>query len=224
MPRSSPFRGKYLFHVHTNLTDGESSAEDYFRCALALGIERIVFLEHICRDPSYDVEALVALVERLGAAYGVEAHVGFEAKIRPDGSVDVRDEHRRLASVIGIAEHGFHGTEENLKDAFEKAVARARTDWHGQVTVWVHPGLWFKKRQIDLAANQHYRSMLNRAVEGGLFLERNQQYQLLPPELVKDVPADHLVVGVDAHHVRAVQQWWQKTTNGRRASLVRKRA
>ena len=101
------FRGRVLFHCHTHYTDGQPSVADYLRWASERGVERVIFLEHIRREPSYDVAAFVEEIHAESERWGVPAVAGFEAKVLPGGALDIAAEHAALAEVIGIAEHGF---------------------------------------------------------------------------------------------------------------------
>ena len=105
--KSNPFRGRYLFHFHTQHTDGKLTGRDYFDWAQAHGVQSLLFLEHVRREASYDVPAFVEEVKELEQQFGIRAGVGFETKLLPDGTLDITPEHCALAEIVGIAEHGF---------------------------------------------------------------------------------------------------------------------
>ncbi len=198
--RSELFQGRYLFHLHTLYTDGKLEVEDHFRNARDHKIERLIFLEHIRREPSFDVLEYVAEVKECSTRYEVPAHIGFEAKVLPDGEIDILPEHFALAEVIGIAEHGFpkDSDPDTHKAALYKAIdsCRGRDD---KTFVWVHPGLWLYKKSLLVEKESVYLEMLAYAAEAGLRIERNLRYNLIPERHLKAVPASRLVVGADAH-------------------------
>lgn len=204
--KSNPFEGSYLFHLHTRLTDGELSVTDYFDFARNHAIKNLIFLEHIRRNPSYDVAQLVLDIKEHAASYDIGGTIGFEAKLLPDGSLDIDDDYLTFASVIGIAEHCFPPDIDLLRTVFTCAIERYRSLASSICLVWVHPGLLFRK--LGMAADHPiYTEMLNFATDAGVLIERNLKYQLLPLSASHLVPADRIVLGVDAHTASDMVRW-----------------
>lgn len=193
-------RGRVLFHCHTHWTDGQPSVADYLRWARERNVERVVFLEHIRRDPSYDVAAFVAEIRAESERHAVPAVVGFEAKVLPGGALDIAAEHAALAEVIGIAEHGFPD------DAalWKASLATAFATWGAaeQTAVWVHPGLWLQKTGRLESHRDDYAFLLDYAQRQGILIEDNQRYRLLPNDTLDAVQPDLLVRGADAHRLQ----------------------
>jgi len=152
-----------LFHLHTDFTDGKLSVKEYFEFARKHGIERLIFLEHIRREPTYDVNQFVFEVSHYTELYGIEGVVGFEAKLLPHGELNVRREHVELAEFIGIAEHGFPDDVNQLVKAFQSVLSFYPREYPDKQFVWVHPGLWFKRR--DALNHPAYRQMLEAVVK-----------------------------------------------------------
>lgn len=204
------FTGRVLFHCHTQYTDGQPTVDDYVRYAAEHGIERVVFLEHIRRAPSYDVPAFADEVRASGARHGVPVAVGFEAKVLPGGDLDIADEHLVLAEVIGIAEHGFPDDaalwEQSLRHAFEIHGGHAE-----RPAVWVHPGLWLKKtRRLD-ALRDVYVDLIGAAQAAGVLVEQNARYGLLTDANRGLVRPESLVRGADAHRLADVAAFFGAT-------------
>lgn len=84
-------RGRYLFHVHTDWTDGKSSLADYCVAAKKYGFQSIILAEHIRRDPTYNFWEFLQLVEEQQASHAIEIVVGMEAKVLPGGFLDIPD-------------------------------------------------------------------------------------------------------------------------------------
>jgi len=206
MTSDSPFTGRYLFHLHTDLTDGRLSVRDYFDHARRLGVERLIFLEHVRRTPSYDVSRFVAVVREHAEAYGLPAFIGFEAKLLPDGGLDIGDEDLDRAEVIGIAEHGFPDDPAVLEAAFLGAVDAYRR-LADKAIVWVHPGLWFRKRQRVPDAEPTFRRMLDYARDAALFIEKNLRYDLVSDTILAEIPVERVVVGADVHSAADLECW-----------------
>ncbi|MEP0546260.1 MAG: PHP domain-containing protein [Rhodothermales bacterium] len=204
------FAGRVLFHCHTSHTDGRPTVDDYVCYAAEHGIERVVFLEHIRRVPSYDVPAFADEVRASGERHGVPTNVGFEAKVLPGGELDIADEHLALADVTGIAEHGFPDDaalwEASLRQAFETYGGDA-----ARPAVWVHPGLWLRKtRRLD-ALRGTYEALLGAAQDAGVFVEQNARYGLLTDDDRALVRPASLVRGADAHRLADVAAFFDAT-------------
>ena len=196
---AADLRGCVLFHCHTDWTDGQPSVGDYLRWASDRHIERVVFLEHIRRAPSYDVAAFVDEIRAESARHGVPATVGFEAKVLPGGALDIAAEHAALADVIGIAEHGFPDDVRLWKTSLATAFATHRAA--EQIAVWVHPGLWLKKTGRLEARRADYLALLRLAQRHGVLVEQNQRYGLLPGDLTGTIRPELFVRGADAHRL-----------------------
>lgn len=205
--KSSMFHGEYLFHIHTDRTDGQLTVNDYFEFARSRALDSLIFLEHIRREPKYDVAAFVSEVRHVAEVTGVNAHVGFEAKLLPNGSLDISDSHLEIAEVIGIAEHGFPNDLHVLKQAFSAVLKSYPEKFAGKVFVWVHPGLWFKKRGFMHSHLQDYRSMLKEAQQHGVLIEHNLRYGLTDESLLGDFVPDPLVLGADSHSEKDLEKW-----------------
>ena len=200
-----PFQGRYLFHLHTTSTDGELTVRQYFEYASQQRIQRLIFLEHIRRNPQYDVEAFVGEVKENSQRCRIPAVVGFEAKLLPDGRLDILDRHAAMASVLGIAEHGFPDDIQMLQTAFMHAVDTYSDRMPPDRVIWVHPGLWFQKRGLLGAREGEYAALIRYAVRHGVLIERNLRYNLIPEQMLACVPDQRVVVGADAHRLAHLQ-------------------
>ena len=205
--KSNLFQGRYLFHFHTQHTDGKLTARNYFEWAQAQGVQSLLFLEHVRREASYDVPAFVEEIRELEQRFGIRARIGFEAKLLPDGTLDISPEHCALAEILGIAEHGFPNDEELLQTAFQRAVSKLPELFPHCCLVWVHPGLWFKKRGIERSTSKACLSMLQQAQDSGIFVERNLRYDLLDKALLPAVAEELRVLGADAHTADDLRKW-----------------
>ncbi|MGI8961577.1 MAG: hypothetical protein ACR2IV_17805 [Bryobacteraceae bacterium] len=196
---NSIFQTRYLFHFHTLATDGKLKVADYFRFARDHDFEKLIFLEHIRRSPTYDVSAFIAEVKKSSQESGIQAVTGFEAKLLPDGALDIDESHAREAEVLGIAEHGFAGDVVTLSSALIECFQRYEHLKPAQALVWVHPGLFFKKKGLLETELERYRDLLDRAVEAGVPVERNMRYNLVPQTIFAELDPDSRVIGADAH-------------------------
>jgi histidinol phosphatase-like PHP family hydrolase len=207
LTRSDIFTGRYFFHFHTLLTDGRLSLEDYFSFAGATHIERLVFLEHIRRHPSYDVIRFADEIRRLSADRNIDAVLGFETKLLPEGALDISEQDFQVAQVIGIAEHGFPKDIHLLAEVLPKTFSRYRSIAPEKTFVWVHPGTTFHKLGLDPANQPIYLELLQWASANGLRIERNLRYLLAPPRLIDSLQLHDTVLGADAHTSDDLNTW-----------------
>jgi len=204
--KSKLFTGDYLFHLHTCLTDGTQDIRDYFAFAQHNVISRLIFLEHIHRTPSYDVDKFCHDVARASYEYGIEAHVGFEARLLPEGVLDISRSAVEAAEVIGLAEHKFPNDVDLLERTFVKAIDTFREEHEAKVLIWVHPGLWFKKRGLETNAYPEFGRMVAYALSAEVKIERNLRYNVPAQEVLKTLD-NGLVTGADAHSVADLERW-----------------
>lgn len=191
---SSFLRSRYLFHLHTDFVDGELSIADYFQFARKNNVEVLVFLEHIRKEPTYDVDRYVAQI-RENSKNGVHALVGFEAKILSNGTLDIPDHCINVADVIGFAEHG--GDFEDVCSLY-RCIAQVVNRYSR--LVWVHPGLWLKRKKIWNENLLTYLSLLQIiSKRSDILIEQNKRYDLVPVRFAKTVPNSHRVIGLDSH-------------------------
>ena len=205
--RSDWWRGQYLFHVHTSYTDGHLTAAEYVDFAEKAGADTVVFLEHIRREPQYDVDRFSEEVRLAADGKVVQTVLGFEAKLLPGGALDISDNHLSAAAVIGIAEHGFPDNPVLLLEAFRKVVATYPSRWPKIDFVWVHPGLWYVKRGLAFEQDATYLAMLNSARDASVLIERSLRWGVLSPAMSAALPPGSVVVGADAHTRRDLQHW-----------------
>jgi histidinol phosphatase-like PHP family hydrolase len=190
------------------------SVKDYFDYASRSGVTTLIFLEHIRSEPSYDVYEFAAQIKECANAYKIEAVVGFEAKLLPDLSLDISEKHRALARVIGLAEHRFPNDRRLLEASFRKAVDNCRSLTPDKAVVWVHPGLWFKRRGIAPSREPEYLSMIEYAQGAGLLVERNLKHDLIPEQMMRYVEPNQMVIGADVHNLEALRVWQEQAALG----------
>lgn len=205
--KSDIFNGKYLFHLHTTLTDAEITIRQYFEFAVNTGIEKLVFLEHIRRLPTYSIASFISQIKSFSNEYGIPSFVGFETKLLPIGELDISEEHFEAADVIGIAEHGFVPDINLLRDSLQRAINTCQSFTKTKDIVWVHPGLTLKKRNLLLAEEDWYIDMLLYAGERGIKIERNLRHDLIPQQLASKIDINSIVIGADAHYIHDLEVW-----------------
>jgi histidinol phosphatase-like PHP family hydrolase len=213
--------------VHTPYTDGRLTVAEYVDFAEKAGADAVVFLEHIRREPRYDVVRFCDEVRCAGNG-AIRALLGFEAKLLPDGTLDIRNELLSKAAVIGIAEHSFPDDPALLHEAFLKVVDRYPRRWPKVDFVWVHPGLWYLKRSLVARQDTRYWEMLAAARAAGIFIEQSLRWKVVDAVTAATLPAESMVVGADAHTLADLERWVgqyasEQAASPSRAGKVRER-
>jgi len=194
-------KGYYLFHLHTDWTDGKSSLADYCIAAKKLGFQTLILTEHIRRKCTYDFRAFLELAKEQQLILNVEIIVGVEAKILPNGFVDVPESVLREIDVLAIAEHSFEGDAYALADSLIQAFKSLRKAEFA--CVWVHPGLGLLLKKA--APESLFWKVLQTALKYGVYIEFNLRYRLPPRSFLSQIPSSRMVIGLDAHSVGDVE-------------------
>jgi len=194
-------RGRYLFHIHTDFTDGRNTLSEYCRVAKETGFQSIILLEHVRSECSYDFRSFLRNVEEQRKINSMEILVGAEAKILLDGSLDVSEAILRDIQVLGIAEHSFQGDIHELAHALFRVVESYKGA--GFARVWVHPGL--KLLQYRPLSMKLFQQVIRLALEHDAYIEVNLRHKLPPESFLSFIPSSKAVVGLDAHSVDEVK-------------------
>lgn len=133
------FIGVDDWHIHSDYTDGSNTVREMCRSAERKGLRFACFLEHVRSELTYDYSRLMRDVQREGTNSSVVFRVGAEAKVLPDGSVDISEMVAQEAWCVFVA---FHGGEFPTSESFVAAMRRALCD--SLVDGWAHP-LYFGK-------------------------------------------------------------------------------
>ena len=194
----------YLFHLHTNYTDGLNSIEDYFRYASKNKFETIVFTEHVRKKISYNFEDYFSEIRRTETKFeNVNAIVGVESKIFPDGSIDIPDSILPMIDLLCFACHSFPDDITLYEEAFKEVFVDAK--WKSFIRVWVHPGRYLQRIGLTKHNTDIFHGLLNTAVGEGVFIENNLKQVVLLRNIIESIPSESLVVGHDAHSVSELE-------------------
>lgn len=202
---SSLLQQPYLFHLHTNYTDGQLEVEDYFRFARTHGVKTIFFTEHVRKDLKYDFHAFVDDIKAVEAKYeGIRGVIAAEAKILPEGDLDISQAVFDTIDVLCFACHGFPDDFDLYYRSFQRLLSDEK--WKQKVRVFVHPGRYLKKRHIqeDIYWNK-LNELLLLGASNGVYIEDNKR-EMLPPD-ISIIPSDLQIVGFDIHNFNGLEKW-----------------
>ncbi len=194
----------YLFHLHTNYTDGLNSIEDYFCYASKSKVKTIIFTEHVRKNIKYSFDDFYNEIKRVENKFkSINAVVGVESKIFPDGSIDIPDSILPKIDLLCFACHSFPDDINLYAKAFEKVFADAR--WKSLIRVWVHPGRFIQRIGLSTQNIDIFRSLLNTAVDEGVFIENNLKQVISLKNIIGSIPSECQIVGHDAHSISELQ-------------------
>ena len=194
----------YLFHLHTDYTDGLNNIEDYFCHASKRGFKTIVFTEHVREKMTYNFDDFYNEIKRIEKNFEtVTAFVGVESKIFPDGSIDIPDSILPMIDLLCFACHSFPDDITLYEEAFKEVFVDAK--WKSFIRVWVHPGRYLQRIGLTKHNTDIFHGLLNTAVGEGVFIENNLKQVVLLRNIIESIPSESLVVGHDAHSVSELE-------------------
>ena len=198
--------GKYIFHLHTDYTDGYSSIHDYLEYASNHRLESVVFTEHVHLDLAYDFNAFCRELDKKKKMFPeLDVWLGIEAKILANGKLDVPPEVRERVDLLCIACHSFPPD----ADLYFQVMTRVfQNEWTDKVRIWVHPGLLFLRHpQLQMVENwqQKMADLVGLANRLGIFGEINLKYDL-PTALFPWSWFELTLTGLDAHSTADLDQ------------------
>jgi putative hydrolase len=189
------------WHVHTSLTDGEGTVDEYCRRAQALGLPLIAFTEHVRLDLKYDFNSFLDSIDNAREEYDIIILSGCEAKVLPGGELDVED------WILDEVDHpifAFHAFPDDQELYFKSLLKAIRS----KAVAWAHPGALLKHLSYHLDDDELewiFRSMAEREV----LLELNSKYDV-PPEDWRNLASSlgvKFVRGGDIHSPDALRRY-----------------
>jgi len=192
---------KYLltgeWHIHTKYTDGKNSVFEICEKAKELKIPLIAFTEHVRRVLTYDFNEFLSDIERARGEYPELIILsGVEAKVLPDGSLDVRND---IIKQVDYPIFSFHSFPKD-KELYVRCLKRVIKNKY--VNTWAHPGLFLRKHDINLD-ERNLKSVFKLMKNHDVLLEINRKYNL-PEKSWIDIATTigvKLVKGTDVHSI-----------------------
>lgn len=90
------------FHIHTSFVHGNNTPDEIAEYCSKLGLKKIAITEHVRKQLSYDFITLRTLIRQAAEKYNIQILTGTEAKILPDGQLDLPQTIvRNLDFIIG---------------------------------------------------------------------------------------------------------------------------
>lgn len=200
--------------LHSTLTDGQASFEDYIRRGKNLGLEAVAITEHASDSATYDFEAYARSKERLQElAYPMKLYLAAEVKLAsPDGTLDLSSERQAMVDfVVGVlhsypdGQGGFifpKKLEREVAQDMDYRLAKALLH-NPAVDVWGHPAGVFANF-FGPYDEKKLRELISEAAQAGRVIELNSapRYREVFPIIVETCLELNCFVsiGSDAHH------------------------
>lgn len=201
----------YLFHLHTNFTDGHCSVNDYCQWAVDHGVDVVILTEHIRKKPSYNFNRFLADIEQARIIYpGLDIWAGVEAKVLPGGGLDLSQETALKVPVLCCAVHSFPRDKGLYRRSLKKLFSSP--EWMNHIRVWVHPGRFLKKEGLLNKSRSLLQKLVIAAANKGVIIETNLKENLLPQILTAAIPTQLLINGCDAHSIEDLNKYYNVTT------------
>ncbi|MBF0560389.1 MAG: PHP domain-containing protein [Nitrospirae bacterium] len=201
---------KVDYHLHTSWTDGNDTVEAMYNAAVAAGLERIVFSEHVRKTSAEWFPDFSAEVKSVSGGH-CQALIGAECKIIDfDGTLDIAAETARSCDIIIASVHRFPNetsvtlSQEELID-IELRLACLIAE-NPMVDILGHPfGMCYRRFNIEPAETK-IRQLIEKCAETGVAFEINAQYHRVPWKLLSLCMEYNALVslGSDAHTVGTV--------------------
>ncbi len=202
----------YIFHIHTDYTDGMSSINDYFNYAFENNINTIIFTEHVRKLLKYDFNKFIKEVKEENKVFpGIQTFIGCEAKLLIGGEIDIPINILPEIDIICFACHSFPEDLELYKLSFKNLFTDKR--WKDFIRVWVHPGRFLKKFNIIDQNMDVLQDIISVALSEGVFIEKNLKENLPPIEMLEKISSDKIITGYDAHSVNELKFFMKRNNN-----------
>lgn len=182
------------WHVHTSYTDGANTVLQLVAAAEKLKIPLIAFTEHVRRDLTYDFNDFLSDIEKAREEFpDVIVLSGIEAKVLPDGSLDVDKEILSAVDHAIFAFHSFKGSADEFLQSLKKVIK------NDEISAWAHPMPYSTERPSNSELGEIFQLMEKNCV----LLEINSKYSAPPKswiDLAKKMGVK-FVRGSDVHKI-----------------------
>ena len=184
------------WHIHTNYADGKNTIREYCQVAVKKGIPLLAFTEHVRCKLDYDFNHLIQDIELARRDFDITILSGCEAKILPNGELDVDPSILREVDYGIFACHSFPSDVNLYKTCLKKVIKNK------YVNTWAHPGSFLSKNRMKLS-NQELMDIFTLLKEFDVLLELNKKHNTPPPSWIRlaERCGVKLVRGSDIHSI-----------------------
>lgn len=187
------------WHIHTNYTDGNNSIHEYCKKAVELGIPLVAFTEHVRKDLTYDFSDFLEDIEKAREKFNLIILSGCEAKVLPNGELDVNNEILKEIDYPVFAYHSFPKDINLYVDSLKNVLNNK------YVNTWAHPGIFLEKKCLKIPDDQLIE-ILTSVANSKVLLEINSKYNMPPTKWINLAKKKEInfVIGNDVHNVESL--------------------
>jgi DNA polymerase (family 10)/putative hydrolase len=189
------------WHIHTHYTDGRNSVSEYCRSASELGIPLVAFTEHVRKKLDYNFDAFIEDIERARDEFDLIILSGCEAKVLPDGNLDVSEEILTMVDYPVFSYHSFPPD----SDLYLQSLRNVLNNKY--VNAWAHPNALMDIRGMHIS-DENLKGVFQCMKENDILLERNQKYGVPDPAWMAMANSYEicLVRGSDCHGIEEMRE------------------
>jgi putative hydrolase len=183
------------WHIHTRYSDGRDDISDYCRRAVEVGLPLVAFTEHVRKNLSYNFNLFLQDIEAARDEFDIIILSGCEAKVLPNGCLDVDEQ---VLKAVDYPIFSFHSFPEDL-ELYVKCLKSTLENPY--VNAWAHPGT-LSYTKIDLPESE-LAEIFSLMKEREVLLEINRKYDL-PKERWVRMAREYgvkTVKGSDVHQI-----------------------
>lgn len=199
------------FHAHTSWTDGTHSVQEIYAQAMKIGLQCILFSEHVRKTSeewfyrfagevrSVSNEACVALVGVETRIADFEGNIDCVSEVLTECDMVLASVHRFPDGKGGMVP--FEEVELSKAEEWEFRLASAVLD-NPAVTILAHPfGMCYRRYGIA-PSEEHIRALIAKAATRDVAFEINAYYHPEPWKLIEwcRQAGTRISLGSDAHH------------------------
>ena len=184
------------WHIHTIYTDGKNDVSEYCKRAVELDVHLLAFTEHVRKNLDYDFNTLLDDIEKAKEEFDLIILSGCEAKVLPDGELDVED---WILKEVDYPIFAFHSFPNDI-DLYMKCLKKALKSKY--INTWAHPGLSLQNQGLRLPENELIE-IFKLMSKYDVLLEINTKYNMPPGTWVHVAEKYDVrkVIGNDIHSI-----------------------
>lgn len=184
------------WHIHTNYTDGKNTVFEYCEKAVAMDIPLLAFTEHVRKNLNYDFNNFLSDIERAREEFNLIILSGCEAKVLPNGELDVE---KWILKEVDYPIFAFHSFPKDI-DLYIESLKRVLKNRY--VNTWAHPGAFLTKQGFELPEKELIK-IFKLMGKQDLLLEINRKYGVPSEKWIRMARKYNvrLVKGSDVHYI-----------------------
>jgi DNA polymerase (family 10)/putative hydrolase len=183
------------WHIHTSYTDGKNTVFEYCEKAIEMKTPLLAFTEHVRKDLTYNFENFLNDIEKAKEEFDLVLLSGCEAKVLPNGELDIE---KQILKELDYPIFAFHSFPDDRDKYIECLKSVLKNEY---VNTWAHPGSFLLRHNLKVPEEQLVEvfKLMNKKE---VLFEINRKHIL--PENWKSVAKKYnvkMVNGSDAHCV-----------------------